>query len=252
MKQYIILIIGILLSLSVFAQESSYSFTLDEAIQFAKENNYKAQTSEIDIAIAEKVMQEYRAIGLPQIDGNVDYGNYLKQSITLIPSEIVGGEPGDFEEVIFGTKQNLNATVTLNQIIFDGSYLVALQSTKAYLEISNLAKIKTEQEIREAVINGYGSVMVAEESILILQDNIETLQKNLRETKAYLDNGFAEEQDFEQQQITLLTTQNQLNKALRLKDIAKKMFNLIIGIPIEIPVEFVCLIGNQRLKIFII
>ncbi len=237
MRQYIIITIGILFSFVLFSQESSYSFTVDEAINYSLKNNYSAKNSVLDVEIAEKVMTEYKAFGLPQIDGKVDYNNYLIQNITLIPSEIVGGPPGEFEEVIFGAKQNLNATVTLTQVIFDGAYIVALQSTKAYLKISNLSKVKTEQEIREAVINAYGSVLVAREAILILEDNIVTLEKNLNETKAYLENGFAEVQDFEQQQITLLNTENQLNKSVRLEIIAGKMLNLVLGIPIEIPVE---------------
>lgn len=237
MRQYIILSISILFSFVLFSQENSYSFSVDEAVNYSLKNNYSVRNSALDVEIAEKVMTEYKAFGLPQIDGKVDYNNYLIQNITLIPSEIVGGPPGGFEEVIFGAKQNLNATVTLTQVIFDGAYLVALQSTKAYLKISNLSKVKTEQEIREAVINAYGSVLVAREAILILEDNIATLEKNLKQTKAYLENGFAEVQDFEQQQITLLNTENQLNKSVRLEIIAKKMFNLILGIPIEIPVE---------------
>ena len=60
--------------------------------------------------------------------------------------------------MVFGAKQNLNATITLNQLLFDGSYLVGLQSAKTYLKISNLAKEKTDQNIREAVINAYGNV----------------------------------------------------------------------------------------------
>ena len=237
MRQYIILTLSILFPFVLFSQENSYSFTVDEAVNYSLMNNYSARNSALDVEIAEKVMTEYRAFGLPQIDGKVDYNNYLIQNITLIPSEIVGGPPGEFEEVIFGAKQNLNATFTLTQVIFDGAYLIALQSTKAYLKISNLAKVKTEQEIREAVINAYGSVLVAREAILILHDNIATLEKNLNETEAYLENGFAEVQDFEQLQITLLNTQNQLNKAIRLEIISGKMLNLVLGIPIEIPVE---------------
>ena len=237
MRKHFLLTLGLLFSFVLFSQENSYSFTVDEAVSYSLKNNYSVKNSALDIEIAEKVMTEYKAFGLPQIDGKVDYNNYLIQNITLIPSEIVGGPPGEFEEVIFGAKQNLNATVTLTQVIFDGAYLVALQSTKAYLKISNLSKVKTEQEIREAVINSYGSVLVAREAILILEDNIATLEKNLNETKAYLENGFAEVQDFEQQQITLLNAKNQLNKSVRLEIIARKMLNLILGIPIEIPVE---------------
>ena len=118
--------------------------------------------------------------------------NFLKQVVTLIPSEIIGQPPGDFVEVIFGARQNLNATVTLRQLLFDGSYLVGLQSAKTFLKISNLAKEKTDQSIREAVINAYGNVLIAQETILILEKNKLTLEKNLKDTKAFLENGFAE------------------------------------------------------------
>ena len=221
----------------VKAQENSYSFTLNEAVNFALKNNYTAKTAKLDIEAAEKKKWETTTMGLPQIDGAVDYQNWIKQGITLIPSEIFGGPPGDFEEVTFGTKQNLNATVTLTQLLFDGSYLVGLQSAKTYLKISNLAKVKTDQNIREAVINAYGNVLIAQETILILEKNKLILEKNLNETKAILENGLAEVQDVEQQQITLSTIDNQLNKAKRFEIIAKKMFNLTLGVPIEIPVE---------------
>ena len=63
---------------------------------------------------------------------------------------------------LFGTKQNVNATVTLTQLLFDGSYLVGLQAAKTYLKISEQAKEKTALTTREAVINTYGNVLVTE------------------------------------------------------------------------------------------
>ncbi len=237
MKKIIILLLFLSSVYFIEAQENSYSFTLNEAVNFALKNNYTAKTSKLDIEAAEKKKWETTTMGLPQIDGAIDYQNFIKQGITLIPSEIFGGPPGEFEEVTFGTKQNLNATVTLTQLLFDGSYLVGLQSAKTYLKISNLAKVKTDQNIREAVINAYGNVLIAQETILILEKNKVILEKNLNETKVILENGLAEVQDVEQQQITLSTIDNQLNKAKRFETIAKKMFNLTLGIPIEIPVE---------------
>ncbi len=237
MKKIISIIFFISSVYIIEAQENNYSFTLNEAVNFALKNNYTAKTAKLDIEAAEKKKWETTTMGLPQIDGAVDYQNWIKQGITLIPSEIFGGPPGEFEEVTFGTKQNLNATVTLTQLLFDGSYLVGLQSAKTYLKISNLAKVKTDQNIREAVINAYGNVLIAQETILILEKNKLILEKNLNETKAILENGLAEVQDVEQQQITLSTIDNQLNKAKRFEIIAKKMFNLTLGLPIEIPVE---------------
>ncbi len=217
---------------SIFAQENKYSFTVNEAIAYAIENNYTSRTATLDIEAAEKKKWETTTIGLPQIDGTVSYQNNLKQAVTLLPAEIAGGNPGDFIPVTFGTKQNIYATARLNQLIFDGSYLVGLQSAKTYLKISNLAKEKTDQNVREAVINAYGNVLINEETIEILNKNIAVLEKNLNETKAIFKNGLTEEQDIEQQQITLLTLRNQLNKMKRLEIISKKMFNITLGIPI--------------------
>ena len=232
MKKIYSLLFLLLFSVLVKAQET-YSFTLDEAIQYALEQNYTVRNAVLDIEAAEKQKWEATSFGLPQIDGTIDYQNWIKQAVTFIPAEIVGGNPGDFEEVVFGAKQNMNATFTLNQILFDGSYIVGLQSANTFLKISNLAKEKTDQSIREAVINAYGTVLVSRETISILEKNKAVLEKNLFETRALLENGFAEEQDFEQQQITLSNINNELNKATRLEFISKQMFNLTLGIPID-------------------
>ncbi len=223
------------LLLSAFAvrAQESFSFTLDEAVNYALEHNYTVRNAVLDIETAEKQKWEATSFGLPQIDGTIDYQNWIKQAVTFIPAEIVGGPPGEFEEVVFGAKQNMNATVTLNQILFDGSYIVGLQSANTFLKISNLAKEKTDQSIREAVINAYGTVLVSRETISILEKNKAVLEKNLFETRALLENGFAEEQDFEQQQITLSNINNELNKATRLEFISKQMLNLTMGIPIS-------------------
>lgn len=234
-------------SSSMNAQDS-YTFSLDEAIAFALENNYTVKNAKLDIDAAEKQKWETTSIGLPQIDGKIDYQNWLKQQVTFIPSEITGGPAGEFTPVIFGTKQNMNATVTMNQLIFDGSYLVGLQSAETFLKISNLAKEKTDQTIREAVINAYGNVLLAQETLKILNKNKGVLEKNLNETRILLQNGFVEEQDFQQQQITLLNINNDINRSTRLQVIAKQGLNLTLGIPIETPVALTENLENLALK----
>jgi len=233
---------------SVVNAQDPYTFSLDEAIAFALENNYTVKNAYLDIDAAEKQKWEATSIGLPQIDGKIDYQNWLKQQVTFIPSEITGGAPGEFTPVIFGTKQNMSATVTVNQLIFDGSYLVGLQSAQTFLKISNLAKEKTDQTIREAVINSYGNVLLARETLEILYKNKEVLEKNLNETRALLQNGFVEEQDFQQQQITLLNINNDINRSSRLEVIARQGLNLTLGIPIETPVELTENLENMALK----
>ncbi|ETN94512.1 outer membrane protein [Zhouia amylolytica AD3] len=210
---------------------------MEEAVEFALENNRTAVNATRDIEIAEKQKWETTAIGLPQIDATVDYQNFLKQQVSLIPAEFFGGNSGEFEEVVFGTKQNVNATATLSQLIFDGSYLVGLQSAKVFLEISKNAKVKTDLAVRTNVISAYGNVLVAEESVKILEKNKATLENNLFETQKTFENGLAEEESVEQLQITLTEIENALNNSIRLRDIAYKLLSLSLGIDVTEKVD---------------
>ncbi|MBO6880362.1 MAG: TolC family protein [Winogradskyella sp.] len=214
----------------VFSQDTPTSFTLQEAIDYALENNRQAKNAARDIEAAKQQKWETTATGLPQLDANINYQNNLKQQVSLVPAEFFGGQPGEFAEVIFGTKQNVNATATLNQLLFDGSYLVGLQSAKVFLEISKNAKTKTDLEVREAVINAYGNVLLSEESVKILESNVDVLQKNLNETTKIYENGLEEQESVEQLQITLSNLKSNLNNANRLKSIAYQLFNITLGI----------------------
>ncbi len=216
-----------------FSQEAPTKFSLQEAIDFALLNNRNSINAQRDIEAAKAQKWETTASGLPQLSATVDYQNFLKQQVQLLPAEFFGGNSGEFAEVVFGTKQNMYATATLNQKVFDGSYIVGLQSAKVFLEISNNAKIKTDLEVRKAVINAYGNVLLAEESIAILKRNLEVLQKNLYETTKIFENGLGEEESVEQLQITLVGIESNLNNVTRMKTLAYQMLNMTLGLDIN-------------------
>ncbi|NRA93893.1 MAG: TolC family protein [Psychroserpens sp.] len=233
MRQSLIIIITVIVGFFGNAQETKTSFSLQEAIDFALSNNRQVKNAQRDIEAAEEQKWETIATGLPQIDANVNYQNFIKQQVSVVPAEFFGGDPGDFQEVIFGTEQNVSATATLNQLIFDGSYIVGLQSVKVFLEISKYAKEKTDLEVRQNVINAYGNVLLAIESEAILEKNRAVLQKNLDETTKIFENGLEEQESVEQLQITLSGIESLLKNATRLKAIAYQMLNLTLGIDVN-------------------
>lgn len=233
-----ILIVSIILfSFAGFSQEQkNYSFSLEEAILFALDSNYTSINARRDIAKAIKQKWETTAQGLPQISGSATYQNNLKQPVTLLPGELAGGEPGTYLPVTFGTKQNANAVATLNQLIFDGSYLVGLKAAKTFLKYSENYNEKVRLEVRKGVINAYGSVLLSEELVAIFEKNKTNLENNLFETRKIFENGLAEEESVEQLEITLLDIETQLSNAKRSRKIAKQMFNLSLGIDVDTPI----------------
>ncbi|RAJ15045.1 TolC family protein [Olleya aquimaris] len=224
------LLVFLLLGSFLIAQEQPQSFSLQEAIDFALENNRQAKNASRNIDAAKQQKWETTATGLPQINAEINYQNFLKQQVSVIPAEFFGGNQGEFAEVIFGTKQNATATATLSQLLFDGSYLVGLQSAKVFLEISKNAKEKTDLEVRKSVINAYGNVLLIEENIKILERNKTVLQKNLDEVTKIYENGFEELESVEQLQITLSNVNSQLNNVKRLKTIAYQMLSVTLGL----------------------
>lgn len=227
----------LLFSFSVFSQNETLFFSLEEAIDYAHANNKMALDSQSDIRMAELQKWETTATGLPQISAEISYNNWIEQQISLIPAEFFGGMPGDFIEVAFGTQQTVNGTVTLKQKLFDGSYLVALQASKVYLEISKNAKEKTLSELRKVVTNAYGSILLAEENILILDANIEVLEKNIEELQKVYENGLTEVENIEQLQLTRAGLVSAKNYNAVLKNLAYEMFNLTLGLNIDTPVN---------------
>ena len=225
----------LLWSVPLTAQENKTSFSLDEAIAYALEHNYQSINASRDMVDAQKQKWETIATGLPQISGAVNYQNQLKQPVAQIPAEFFGGQPGEFAEVVFGQPQQLIATGTLRQQVFDGSYIVGVQATKAFLSYSRNNKEKTDLEVRKAVVEAYGNVLLAKESVLILEKNKTTLEKNLFETKKVYENGLGDEESVDQLQITLSSIDNQLKNARRLEKITLQMLNLMMGIPLESP-----------------
>jgi len=232
MKKITLLIVT-LLSWPVLAQEQNFSYSLEEAITYALEHNYNSINASRDLIDAQKQKWETIATGLPQISGAVNYQNQLKQQVVQLPGEIAGGDPGTFVEVVFGQPQQMIAVGTLRQQIFDGSYIVGVQATKAFLNYSKNNKEKTDLEVKKAVVEAYGNVLLAQESVAILEKNKETLDKNLFETKKIFENGLGDEESVDQLQITLSSVENQLKNAKRLEKITLQMLNLIMGIPVD-------------------
>lgn len=235
MKNKIIFVLFCAITTIITAQNSQ-SLTLNQAIDYALKHNKTAKNATRDIEAAVQRKWETTATGLPQISAEISYSHWLKQQVQLLPAEFMGGTAGEYVEVTFSTVESMTATATLNQLLFDGSYLVGLQSAKVYLEISKNAKIKTDLEIRKTVINAYGNVLLAQESVLILEKNKRNLAKTLYETEETFNNGLTEQENVEQLQITLSNIENSLRNATRMVDLSKKLLNITLGINLTDPI----------------
>ena len=247
MKKIGLLMIIILLSNNLFGQNA---FTLENAIDYALENNRLSKNATSDLEIANAKKWETIATGLPQINAFIDYNNNLKQPVSLVPAEFFGGNPGEFAELSFGTKQTIDGSVTLSQLLFDGSYMIGLASIKLYMDIAEKAKIKTDQEVKKATISAYGNALISQERVKILNKNLKNVKNNLDEINKIYQNGFTELENVEQLTISYKSLKNSLEYAIKIEKTTLNLFKLIIGYDIEKEIALLDNLSGLTLKSF--
>ena len=217
----------------IVGQDLPESLTLNEAIEFGLSNNRSIINADREILKAKKERWKTIAIGLPQLSSQINYQNFLEMPISLVPSEFFGGKAGTFEELTFGTEQIMVGSVKMEQLLFDGSYLVGLEASRVYLKISENLFEKTNLEVKKLIVNTYTNVLIAKLNISFLEKNKMALEANLREITELFKTGFEEQETVEQTQLSLFQIINQLKYAKNQMKITQEMVKFIIGYPAE-------------------
>jgi outer membrane protein len=228
--------VGPATGLLVAAEEGKVlRLSLKEVQEYAVQHNTMTQNARIDVVMAKKKIWETTTTGLPQITGGVSYQDNLKIPTTLIPAKFLDPDAaeGDFIGVKFGTQHNASLNLTLNQLIFSGSYIVALQASKTYLHISEMGLVKTEIEVKDAVSNTYYLVLLAENTKKTLAANLESVKKTLFETQELFKSGFCEDSDVDQLQLTVTDMENAVKSMNRQITITYNLLKFQMGFDLQ-------------------
>jgi hypothetical protein len=88
----IIFAASLLTGLPLWAQNNSaqqnYSFSLKQAVEYAISNKPSVQNATLDEKIAQKKVNEITGIGLPQINGSVEFNDFLQLPTSFLPDFI--------------------------------------------------------------------------------------------------------------------------------------------------------------------
>lgn len=220
----------IILPLVTFSQQdSTVTLSLLDAQQYALTNNLNVENAKLDIESAEKKVWETTAIGLPQVNGKFDY-QHIPGDVPVFAFPGEGGEP---QEIPIAPKNSSTYSVTASQLVFSGEYIVGLQASKTYLEISKLSHEKQEIDLRANVLTSYISILNLEHNLEIVKSSIENMESLVNETRKLNEQGFLESTDVDQLQISLNTLINSKNTISRQIEISYSLFKILLGTNIK-------------------
>jgi len=225
------LLITLLMANSSFGQQT-VSLTLGEAQDYAVKNGFSVRNSRHDAKSAELQSDELLGIGLPQINASVQYQNYIDLPTSIVPGDFVG-TPGQDLLIKFGVPQQMTAGLSVSQLLFDGSWLVGLQASRSYAKLMEQQIKKSELDIRREVAESYHLVLIAQKNVVLLEDGRGVLQETLTQTSALLKEGFVEEQDVDQLQLSLNEWDNRISNARAQLRLTFDLFKFTIGMPLQ-------------------
>jgi hypothetical protein len=218
------------------------ALTLSAAKEFALKNAFQVKNKTLDAQTAKLQTEELLAIGLPQISGSIQYQNFIDRPTSILPGDFFG-RPGQNVAVQFGVPQTLTAGISASQLLFDGSWLVGLQASKAYAALQSKNIVKSEIEVKRATEEAYHLAVIAQESIALLTASRDLLASTLEHTKALKTEGFVETQDVEQLTLSLNELEARIRVAQTQALIAKTLLKFTIGMNVD---EEITLADNSK------
>ena len=226
MYRYILtLVVALFSGITLRAQEN---MSLSDCIEYALNSHSDIRIAELSMKDAEWQIKENRSVAYPQIGLGVHLNHFLLQP--ALPTEALGfGEPG--EEITFALKNDIGAQVRLNQLLFDNKYLATIKAARMYKDYAAIQYRGVVEKLRNKVTNAYIPALVIEEAIRILEKNIESQEKLVKETKANYTAGFVEQLDVDRLEYALSGFNVDLESLARQRDKAIDFLKFSINMP---------------------
>ncbi len=237
-----------LLLSTVFARgQEDLKLNLGQAKEYAIKNSYQVRASQLDIEYAKKKIFETTAIGLPQVSGSVAYQNIfevpvLEMSGFYLPAQAAAMPINTVADLLpfqgsssipLGVKENTTFTITASQLVFSGEYIVGLQASRIFYQLSEQNLQKSQRDIEESAAKTYYLVLVLEENFRIVNESFKILDKTYNDLKAMYGQGLIEETDVDQMYITRATLENTIQTINNQKNIALRLMKFQLGVPFE-------------------
>ncbi len=257
MKNTLNLMVLLLVTAFAFAQDNEIeSFSLAEAQAYAMQNNDTLKISRLEEEKSKAVVNETRAMGLPQVNGKFGMNYFFDIPTQLLPDFVtpavygvllaegvdIKTDPanipmGGMTPAQFGTNYQISAELAVNQLIFDGQYIVGLKASRAVKDLSASLRNTSEINVKINVAKLYLQTLVLDESQALLLNNQKELDKNISEMKALVGEGLADELDLDRLILTKQRVDNQVKNIVNAHAMVKLLLKLQMGYPVEKPID---------------
>ncbi len=227
--------------------------SLQQAVSYAVQNKSSLLATRLGEATAAAKVGEIKSQGLPQVTvaSTLSDNFKLQKSLVSFPlsqtlltqSDLAAAQTG--QQQVLGTQQLAlppqpfafglqyagNASASVSQLLFDGSYLIGLKAAKVYTELAKKQTQQAEIDVVEQVSKAYYSTLVARSRLALLARNVQRLDTVLYQTNQTFKAGFAEKLDVDRLRVQRNNLVVDQQKAQRLTELSVALLKFQMGLP---------------------
>lgn len=242
MKKYLCLICMGLMSLGVaMAQEvggNTLTLTLEDAIDLALSENPTVKVANLEIERYDYVRKQTLSSLYPQVDASLQY------SLALRRQEMTEG-------FSFGGKNTFNTAASVSLPLFAPAVYEQLKLSRTQMESAVESARATRIDMIASVRSAYYNVLLAEQSLAVLQEAVLTTERVVANTKNLYDNGLASEYDYLTAQVQLSNLRPQVLQTENAIGITKLQLKMYLSLPADVDVEVVGTLDGFRDKVLL-
>jgi outer membrane protein TolC len=215
MKPYKFLIIVLCLHLLPYqaarAQDTT-RMSLAQAIEFAEKNSPALKNALVDVDLSKQTVNQVASIGLPQVTASGSYMQYLQVPGSWVNNFFPSPGAPDYVFIQFQQPITSQGTLAMNQLIYSGSYLLGLKAAREFINVNQLMVAKTKNDLHVNVAKAYLMALTLKKNINLINSNLSTLDKSLKDVTALQKEGFAEKLDVQRLELAVSNLKVQKEK----------------------------------------
>lgn len=237
---------------ALYAQVESY--TIDDAIKVAIQNNRSIKVSMMEVEKADKAVDEAFGYALPTLDLSANYSRLLQKPKTVFPdfeSLLKAASYGVlFDEGLlpydetkiptvgsklqsFAQTNNFDASLELTQILFNSAVFRGIGASQIYLDLS---REQLKEQVSATVLDVkkafYGAVL-ARDMKEITEASLANAEENLKNVEALNKQGLASDYEYLQVMVQVENIRPKVKQLQNLYEDAKNGLKVLLGLDVN-------------------
>ena len=217
------MLIGVgLMSLGV-AQAQCLELSLEKAIEIALSDNPTVKVADMEVERYDYVYKQAVSSLYPQIDASAQY------ALAIRKQEMSKG-------LSFGGKNTFNVAGNISLPLFVPSVYEQMKMTETQMEAAVESARASRVDMVAAVRSAYYNILLAEQSLVVLNDAVATTQKVVDDTKLLFENGLASEYDYLSAEVQLSNLKPQVLQAENGVAITKMQLKMYLSLAKDVEI----------------